>query len=121
MALVATWLIVLAPTTSRAIGAMAMPMPMHAHAHGSASMAGMHHHGMDHASMPEAPRSDESCDAACGYCTLFAQQPALAGGIFIAHALPPLKHAPGTAPAPRAGPPVRLVHAPARGPPSARV
>lgn len=116
MALVATWLIVLAPTTSRALGAMAMPTHMHA----SASMPGMHHHGMDHASMPEAPRSDGDCDA-CGYCTLFAQQPAMAGGVFIAHALAPLKHAPGTVPAPCAGPPVRLVHAPARGPPSASV
>lgn len=117
MALVATWLIVLAPTTSRALGTMAM----HAHAHASAPMAGMHHHDMDHASMPEAPRNGGDCDAACGYCTLFAQQPAMAGGVFVGHALEPLNHMPGAAPAGRAAPSIPLIHAPARGPPSARV
>lgn len=111
MALVAVWLIVLAPTASRTLAATAMP----AHAH--ASMAGMHHHGMGHMDMPASPQGHEDCDAACGYCTLFAQQPALGGSFFVGHVPPVTRHVLASLPSGRAGPAARVVHAPARGPP----
>jgi hypothetical protein len=113
MALVAVWLVVLAPTASRTLAAMAPP----AHAHGHASMAGMHHHGMRHTEMPAAPQGHDDCDAACGYCTLFAQQPALGGGFFVGHVPPVAGHAIAVARIDASGPATPAIHAPARGPP----
>lgn len=114
MALVAVWLIVLAPTASRTLAAAGMPGHVHT-AH--ASMAGMHHHGMDSMEMPATPQGHEDCGAACGYCTLFAQQPALGGSFFVGHVLPVAGHVLAVLPAPHAELAGRIVHAPARGPP----
>ena len=113
MALVAVWLIVLAPTASRTLAAIGPS----GHGAAHASMAGMHHHDMSHMDMPMSPQGHDDCDAACGYCTLFAQQPALGGSFFVGHVPPVAGHVPAALPPGRSGPAARLVHAPARGPP----
>jgi hypothetical protein len=120
MALVAVWLTALVPTVSRSLVAFAPP----AHDHASMAMAMAmpgHHHAMAQTPAPHDSRGSPDCDDACGYCTLFAQLPGVAGSYFVGHALPPVTHALATAPVPRVGPPARVAHAPARGPPMAQV
>jgi len=106
MAIVAVWFTVLAPTVSRTLPAFAFP---DLGAWCEATAAAHHDGGGDH----------RDADAACGYCTLFAQTPALAGGFFVG----PVAHVAArvVAAVPRrpgaASPP--CLHAPPRGPPVA--
>jgi hypothetical protein len=108
MAIVAVWFTVLAPTVSRTLPAFAFAFP-DLGAWCEATAAAHHDGGGDH----------RDADAACGYCTLFAQTPALAGGFFVG----PVAHVAArvVAAVPRrpgaASPP--CLHAPPRGPPVA--
>jgi len=124
MVLVAVWLTALVPTVSRTVdwlavadlgaGCDTMPASHHGMSHGE-----MDHDAMSHAAMGHATGGHDACDpdAACGYCTLFAQLPAVAGAVFIGHPLLAVPHVPAPLPEIRAGPSVALVHAPPRGPP----
>jgi hypothetical protein len=107
MALIAVWLTALAPTVSRTVEASFVFPDLGAWC----ESAPRDHHGSGHEGL--------EADAACGYCTLFAQQPALTGSFFIGYALPLIAPVPAALPAIRAGPARFPVHAPARGPPSA--
>lgn len=126
MALVAVWLTVLAPTVSRGIawasfpdlGAWCQPSPAPMHA--GMSHGGMAHAAMSHATMVHRGMSDhDACDtdAACGYCTLFAQQPALGGAVFVGHPALATVEVPIALPALRAGSARPALHAPSQGPP----
>jgi hypothetical protein len=105
MALVAVWLTALAPTVSRTAATFVFP-----DLGAWCESVPTDHHGSGH--------DAQEADAACGYCTLFAQQPALAGTFFIGHVLPAATPIPAMLPAIRAGPAPLVVHAPPRGPPS---
>ncbi|WP_325470108.1 DUF2946 family protein [Luteibacter sp.] len=111
MALVAVWLTVLAPSVSRTVsaafvfpdlGTWCEPVPAD-------------HHGAARGHDADAPGDD----AACGYCTLFAQMPALGTAFHIGHALPSPGYVAATLPAARAHEPTAILHAPPRGPPVA--
>ncbi|WP_175472924.1 DUF2946 family protein [Luteibacter sp. 329MFSha] len=126
MALVAVWLTALVPTVSRTVEWLAFPdlgpwCESRTTAHGGMSHEGMDHAPMGHMATPSSHGGHEACDpdAACGYCTLFAQQPAMAGTVFIGHPLLAILHMPAPLPAIRAGPAIHTIHAPPRGPPSA--
>lgn len=106
MALVAVWLTVLAPTASRTAEVFAFP-DLGAWCE---SVPG-EHHGNGH----ETP----DAGAACGYCTLFAQQPALAGSFFVGHVHALSVSAQAMPPAVRHGPARLTTHVSPRGPPSA--
>jgi hypothetical protein len=106
MAIVAVWLTVLAPTVSRSLPVFALP-DLGAWCEG---MPSAHHDmGGDH----------QDADGACGYCTLFAQTPALGGSFFVGHVLPLAAQVNATLPALRTAPSVVRHHAPPRGPPVA--
>lgn len=129
MALVAVWLTALAPTVSRTVEWLAfpdlgawcetMPASHQGMSHGDMPDSEMDHAAMGHVGMGHAAGGHDACepDAACGYCTLFAQLPAVAGAVFIGHPLFVVPHVPAPLPEIRAGPAVALVHAPPRGPP----
>lgn len=106
MAIVAVWLTVLAPTVSRSLPAFAFP---DLGAWCESVPAAHHDMGADH----------QDVDAACGYCTLFAQMPALGGSFFVGHALPLAGHVDSTLPTQRSTPTIGRHHAPPRGPPVA--
>lgn len=106
MAIVAVWLTVLAPTVSRSLPAFAFP---DLGAWCESAPAAHHDTGGDH----------QDADAACGYCTLFAQAPALGGSFFVGHVLPLAGRSDATLPSLRAAPSVVRHHAPPRGPPVA--
>ncbi|SEM51266.1 Protein of unknown function [Luteibacter sp. UNCMF331Sha3.1] len=128
MALVAVWLTALVPTVSRTVDWLAFPdlgawceaMPASHHGMSHGDMDDMDHDTMPHAAMGHATGGHDACDpdAACGYCTLFAQLPAVAGAVFVGHPLLAVLHVPAPLPSIRAGPTVALVHAPPRGPPA---
>ncbi|MGN6479963.1 DUF2946 domain-containing protein [Luteibacter sp.] len=106
MAILAVWLAALAPTISR-VSAWSFPdlgawcEPADAHHHGDGSQG----HGDD--------------GAACGYCTLFAHHPGLAGASFAAGVPRLAVHADASMPA-RDGFMARATfHAHPRGPPVA--
>jgi len=111
MALVAVWLTVLAPTTSRTLAALAVPD----HPPGCEAMAEGHHHHEGHQDNAAHLTHD---DEACAYCTLFAQQPAVGGTFFMGSVLPMAAPAPVARLAVDARPARPITHAPARGPPS---
>lgn len=111
MALVAVWLTVLAPTTSRALAALATPD----HPPGCEAMAEGHHHHEAHQEKDAHLNHD---DEACGYCTLFAQQPAVGATFFLGGVLPIAAPAPAIQRAVATRPARPVTHAPARGPPS---
>jgi hypothetical protein len=95
MALVAVWLTVLAPSVSRTVSAAFVFPDLGAWCEGSSNG----HHGTTTGHDTDAV----SDGAACGYCTLFAQMPALGTDL----------------PVVRAHVPVAILHAPPRGPPVA--
>ncbi|MDQ0009165.1 hypothetical protein J2T07_001342 [Luteibacter jiangsuensis] len=105
MALVAVWLTALAPTVSRTAEAFVFP-DLGAWCESS---PGNHH---------DSGHETRDTDAACGYCTLFAQQPALAGSFFIGHVRVPAAPTPPMPPVVHAGPAPLTAHASPRGPPS---
>jgi len=111
MALVAVWLTALVPTVSRSMPAAPAFPDLGAWCEAS---PGDHHRSMS------AHDMDAMQDgAACGYCTLFAQTPALGGSFFVAHVLPvPGTPAPARPSRPATGSIARY-HAPPRGPPAA--
>ncbi|WP_448099385.1 DUF2946 family protein [Luteibacter yeojuensis] len=106
MALVAVWLTALVPTVSRTADVFVFP-DLGAWCESSPG----EHHGDGH--------DARDTDAACGYCTLFAQQPALAGSFFIGHVQVPSVPVPAMSPAVRHGVAPLTAHASPRGPPSA--
>jgi hypothetical protein len=106
MALVAVWLTVLAPTASRTAQVFVFP-----DLGAWCESAPGEHRGNGH--------ETRDTDAACGYCTLFAQQPALAGSFFIGHVQASSAPAQAMPPAVRHGPAPLTIHASPRGPPSA--
>jgi hypothetical protein len=106
MALVAVWLTALAPTVSRTAEAFAFP-----DLGAWCESAPGDHHGRGH--------ETADADAACGYCTLFAQQPTLAGSFFIGHVHALSVPALAISTAVRHGPAPLTIHASPRGPPSA--
>jgi hypothetical protein len=111
MALVAVWLTVLAPSVSRTVSAAFVFPDLGAWCEG----APLEHHGA-----MDVHATDATGDgAACGYCTLFAQTPALGATFYIGHALPSPGHVPADLPVVRADAPVSILHAPPRGPPVA--
>jgi hypothetical protein len=106
MAIVAVWFTVLAPTVSRTIPRVALP-DMGAWCEG---MSATHHdRAGDH--------RDADADGACGYCSLFAQMPALGGRFFIGHVAHVAARIDPVVPRPHdVASPARF-HAPPRGPP----
>lgn len=106
MVLVAVWLTALAPTVSRTATTFVFP-----DLGAWCESVRADHHGSGH----EA----QEADAACGYCTLFAQQPALAAMFFVPDVLPVATQVPVALPGIRAGPAAQIIHSPPRGPPSA--
>jgi len=111
MALVAVWLTVLAPPVSRSMSAAFVFPDLGAWCEG----APRNHH--DTASTQDKDATGHG--DACGYCTLFAQMPALGAAFFIGHAVPPPGYVPADLPVARAHVPVAILHAPPRGPPAA--
>ncbi|WP_429200211.1 DUF2946 family protein [Luteibacter sp. W1I16] len=108
MALVAVWLTALAPTVSRTAEVFVFP-----DLGAWCESAPGEHHGDGH------DTRDAGLDAACGYCTLFTQQPALAGSFFIGHVHVPPVPSPAMSPAVLHGVALLTAHASPRGPPSA--
>jgi hypothetical protein len=107
MALVAVWLTVLVPTVSRTAAAAFVFPDLGAWC--EASPAGHHDSRGGH--------TDAGDTTACGYCTLFAQSPALGTSFFSGH-VPPLPDDPRiTLPATDASAGVAVHHASPRGPP----
>jgi hypothetical protein len=111
MALVAVWLTVLAPSVSRTVSAAFVFPDLGAWCEGSSNG----HHGTTTGHDTDAV----SDGAACGYCTLFAQMPALGPAFYIGHALPSPGYVAADLPVVRAHVPVAILHAPPRGPPVA--
>ena len=111
MALVAVWLTVLAPSVSRTVSAAFVFPDLGAWCEGAPRD---HHRAMANHD------TDAMGDgAACGYCTLFAQTPALGAVFYIGHALPSSGYVAADLPVARAHVPVAILHAPPRGPPVA--
>ncbi|MET0935062.1 MAG: DUF2946 family protein [Luteibacter sp.] len=111
MALVAVWLTVLAPTVSRTAAAAFVFPDLGAWCEG---VAGSHHAGNADHGERHADRDD---NAACGYCTLFAQNPSL-GGAFVVPHVPVVAGRVEPRALPAAGRlAAALRHTPARGPP----
>jgi hypothetical protein len=111
MALVAVWLTVLVPSVSRTVSAAFVFPDLGAWC--ETSPTGHHDAATGH---DERAPAD---GAACGYCTLFAQMPALGTAFFVGHALPSPGEVPAVLPSTRAHVPVAILHAPPRGPPVA--
>jgi hypothetical protein len=111
MALVAVWLTVLAPSVSRTMSAAFVFPDLGAWCEGLAR----DHHGAAATRDTDAMGNGD----ACGYCTLFAQMPALGAAFFIGPPLPPPGYVPADLPVARAHVPVAVLHAPPRGPPVA--
>jgi hypothetical protein len=109
MALFAVWLTVLAPSVSRTVSAAFAFPDLGAWCEAVPT----DHHGM--ASGHDAAVPDDG--SACGYCTLFAQTPALGSAFFIGHAVPVPGYVAAGLPVARAHVPVAILHAPPRGPP----
>lgn len=109
MALVAVWLTVLAPSVSRTVSAAFVFPDLGAWCEAIPS----DHHGAATGHDADAPGDG----AACGYCTLFAQMPALGTAFFVGHILPLPGDVPAGLPALRAHVRVAILHAPPRGPP----
>jgi hypothetical protein len=109
MALVAVWLTVLAPSVSRTVSATAAFPDLGAWCETIPTS----HHGA--ASGHDDAATDDG--AACGYCTLFAQMPALGTVFFIGHVLPLPGPVAARLPPDRSYVPVAILHAPTRGPP----
>jgi len=110
MALVAVWLTVLAPSVSRTVSAALVFPDLGAWCEAS---PGDHHAG---ATGHDADAPGDG--AACGYCTLFAQMPALGSAFHVGHALPSPARIPAALPPTRAHVPVAILYAPPRGPPA---
>jgi len=106
MAIVAVWFTVLAPTVSRTLPAFAFP-ELGAWCEGTP--ATHHDGGADH--------HDADADGACGYCTLFAQVPALGGSFFIGGVAHVAAHIDPVVPRPHDIASPSRFHAPPRGPP----
>jgi Protein of unknown function (DUF2946) len=111
MALVAVWLTVLAPSVSRTVSAAFVFPDLGAWCETSPA---------DHHDTTTGHDADAPADgAACGYCTLFAQMPALGTAFYVGHALPLAVYVPAALPPTRAHVPVAILYAPPRGPPDA--
>jgi hypothetical protein len=108
MAIVAVWFTVLVPTVSRTLPVVALS-DLGAWCEGTP--AAHHDRGGDH--------RDADADGACGYCTLFAQMPALGGRFFIATVVPVAARLDPVVPRPHHVASPSRVHAPPRGPPVA--
>jgi hypothetical protein len=111
MALVAVWLTVLVPSVSRTVSATFVFPDLGAWCETTPT----DHHAATTGHDAGAPGDG----AVCGYCTLFAQMPALGAVFYLGHVLPTPGYVPAELPAIRAHAPVALLHAPPRGPPIA--
>lgn len=111
MALVAVWLTVLAPSVSRTVSAAFVFPDLGAWCETTPT----NHHDAAAGHDANAPADG----AACGYCTLFAQMPALGATFHIGQVLPSPGYVTAELPAIRAHVPVAILHAPPRGPPVA--
>jgi hypothetical protein len=111
MALVAVWLTVLAPSVSRTVSAPVVFPDLGAWCEASPA---------DHHDTTTGHDADAPADgAACGYCTLFAQMPALGTAFYVDQTLPLAVHVAAVLPPTRAHVPVAILYAPPRGPPVA--
>jgi hypothetical protein len=111
MALVAVWLTVLAPSVSRTVSAAFVFPDLGAWCETSPS----DHHGTTTGHDADTPGDG----AVCGYCTLFAQMPALGTAFYTGHILPTPSYVVAVLPAAHARAPVSILHASPRGPPVA--
>jgi hypothetical protein len=111
MALVAVWLTVLAPSVSRTVSAAFVFPDLGAWCETSPAA----HHDTATGHDTDAPGDG----SACGYCTLFAQMPALGASFHVGHVLPLPGYVPASLPVTHAHVLVAILHAPPRGPPVA--